>query len=824
MPKKSTAAVVDAANAGDEESGDVFVSYNPELVKEAPHVCPGCNKPVWHFHKRSGLCRECEQAAKQPAPVGPVVPESPPLAIGRRVYHVELKSVRPGPFQVRSDFSESALQELASSIQMHGVIQPIVVRRSSNFGTYELIAGERRWRASQLAGAETIPVIVRDCSDDEAAEFGILENVHRQQLNAIEEARAYRLLNERGKSQADIGRLMGKTQSAVANTIRLLKLPEPVQDLIAAGKLSAAHGVQLLRWTDFPAICEEIARLAAEKGAPVRMLEEPIPFMWDLIHRGLLRVFGNGVCDIAEFQQCQECPFGAARQPWSGGRVCLKPEHYAELESASMARLQQEHKARWDRIQADDEARKREEEALRSEELAAQREASAALQGVTAPPAVDEDARLKVLTLLGAGPADVGRLRAAAGCASWTEIVDLLDAMDADGLICKSAERNCYELREPAPGSSTVIDGHPAQPAPHANDHAHSHANSHVSEHVAETAPVPHPSSTKTAPGPDPVRERWQALVEFLDQPGRTVTVDARQLVIACAVASVDLYVNEAEGSAFQEIARSIPDDADESMREKLWLDGMLARAADALREIAGELISVDLYANEGHISAWLESLPDEEAEEVITIEPDELRAMAEIIRETTQERDTLKLQVKELLNQLERKSAPARMDLGDLEKQVRVHQAHANEQHAAADKLKGEVLQLRSERNSLEGKLKCATEVIEKLTERLAAMEDAAHAVPVEPSPNANGHHSNGNSSASLKQNPVPLSGEEQLIIRTLESAGGECSIGTVSNALGMDVSRYPGKRTIENLVRRGLVERRSDNVLALVTAELPA
>lgn len=159
--------------------------------------------------------------------------------------HLSVTQVRPNPYQPRQNFDPQNLQELADSIKAQGILQPIVVRRCD--GGFELIAGERRLRAAQLAGCETVPALVKKASDREMLELALLENLQREDLNPIEEARAYQsLLQEFHLRQEDVAQSVGKDRSSIANALRLLKLPQEFQDDIAAGRLSMGHARALL--------------------------------------------------------------------------------------------------------------------------------------------------------------------------------------------------------------------------------------------------------------------------------------------------------------------------------------------------------------------------------------------------------------------------------------------------------------------------------------------------------------------------------------------------------------------------------------------------
>lgn len=197
----------------------------------------------------------------------PVEPEKPAaLADGR----VPIEFVSPNPRNPRRHFAEADLADLAQSIREHGLVQPVVVRPTAQAGRYEIIAGERRWRAAQRAGVNEIPVIVRDVNDRTALELAIIENVQRTDLNAIEEALGYQqLIDDHSYTQADLGQVIGKSRSHVANTLRLLKLPDVVRDMLINGELSAGHARALIT-ADDPA---GLAKRIVEEGLSVRQAE-----------------------------------------------------------------------------------------------------------------------------------------------------------------------------------------------------------------------------------------------------------------------------------------------------------------------------------------------------------------------------------------------------------------------------------------------------------------------------------------------------------------------------------------------------------------------
>ncbi len=160
---------------------------------------------------------------------------------------LRLSDIEPNPDQPRREFDPEALAQLADSIAAHGLIQPIVVRSSATEGYYQIVAGERRWRASKMAGLSEVPVIVMEMDDKKAAQVALIENIQRENLNPMEEAAAYRsLLKDYGMTQEELSRQIGKSRSAVANTMRLLDLPDEICAMVRDGKLSAGHARALL--------------------------------------------------------------------------------------------------------------------------------------------------------------------------------------------------------------------------------------------------------------------------------------------------------------------------------------------------------------------------------------------------------------------------------------------------------------------------------------------------------------------------------------------------------------------------------------------------
>ncbi|MEO3786331.1 ParB/RepB/Spo0J family partition protein [Actinocorallia sp. B10E7] len=203
------------------------------------------------------------------------------LVDGARFAELPVKSISPNPRQPRTHFDEEALEELASSISIVGLLQPVVVRELGpetplESARYELIMGERRWRASQRAGLDRIPAIIRDTSDDDLLRDALMENLHRQQLNPLEEAAAYRqLLDDFGATHEQLAARVGRSRPHISNTLRLLNLPPAVQRRVAANVLSAGHARALLG-LDSPEAMEALATRIVAEGLSVRAVEEII--------------------------------------------------------------------------------------------------------------------------------------------------------------------------------------------------------------------------------------------------------------------------------------------------------------------------------------------------------------------------------------------------------------------------------------------------------------------------------------------------------------------------------------------------------------------
>ncbi len=201
-----------------------------------------------------------------------LVEASGPAAAGT-LHEIALDRIRPNRHQPRDAFDQEALQELAASIRRDGLLQPLVVREDGE-GGYELIAGERRWRAAQLVGLERVPVVIRRAGEDDALLLALVENVLRENLNPIEVARGYaRLADEFGLGPLEIAERVGKGRVAVANALRLLELPDEVLELLRAGRLTEGHGRAILQAPDHDAR-RALARRAVAEGLSVRQLEQ----------------------------------------------------------------------------------------------------------------------------------------------------------------------------------------------------------------------------------------------------------------------------------------------------------------------------------------------------------------------------------------------------------------------------------------------------------------------------------------------------------------------------------------------------------------------
>ncbi|HBK85248.1 MAG TPA: hypothetical protein DDZ53_04360, partial [Firmicutes bacterium] len=201
-----------------------------------------------------------------------LIPVEPQQEEGKASSTVLLRLIDPNPFQPRREFDPDRLRELAQSIELHGVLQPVVLRRKGT--RYQLLAGERRCRAANMVGLEEIPALVKDITDAEMMELAIVENLQREDLNAIEEAYGYdQLIKQLGMTQEEVARRIGRSRPHVTNTLRLLQLPQTLQEFVSRETISAGHARALVGVVD-PALQLELAALIIDKGLNVRQTEE----------------------------------------------------------------------------------------------------------------------------------------------------------------------------------------------------------------------------------------------------------------------------------------------------------------------------------------------------------------------------------------------------------------------------------------------------------------------------------------------------------------------------------------------------------------------
>ncbi len=224
--------------------------------------------------KRKGLGRGLDSLLPGRSAPTPS-PESSPLSAGNQ-QEVPVDLIDPNPYQTRRRIDEVALSELTESVRVSGVLQPVVLRPGQH-GRFQLVAGERRWLASKRAGKAAVPAVIRQISNEQAMEITIIENLQREDLNPVEQARAFeRLSREFGLTQEQIAARTGKDRASIANFIRLLKLPEALQEALELGTISFGHGKVLLSLVGFPEHLERAAREVIQKQLSVRQTEELI--------------------------------------------------------------------------------------------------------------------------------------------------------------------------------------------------------------------------------------------------------------------------------------------------------------------------------------------------------------------------------------------------------------------------------------------------------------------------------------------------------------------------------------------------------------------
>ena len=267
-----------------------------------------------------GLGALIRESEPQTAPTAPPTQAAATAAAPARAHvltgqqMMDIVLLDPSPYQPRTKFREEALEELARSIQKSGIIQPLLARPVG--GRFQLIAGERRWRAAQRAGLHSVPVILKDVPDQQALEMTLVENIQREDLNAIEQARAFdRLMKEFNLTQEQVAERTGKDRTTVTNALRLLKLESALQDMIEDGKITAGHGRALLMIAD-ETLKMKLAARAARGGLTVRQLEK----MLSRRVRG-----GGGVIKPVELDANTKSALDEL-QRYLGTRVYLRPK------------------------------------------------------------------------------------------------------------------------------------------------------------------------------------------------------------------------------------------------------------------------------------------------------------------------------------------------------------------------------------------------------------------------------------------------------------------------------------------------------------------
>lgn len=245
---------------------------------------------------------------------------------------VDINAIVPGKFQPRTEFEQEALKALADSIKEKGVLQPLLVRRQGD--KYELIAGERRWRASKLAGLSELPVVIKDLSDKEVLEAALVENILRENLSAIEEAEGYqRLIDEFSHTQEALSQVVGKSRSHISNTLRLLTLPTSVRDMIKDGRLSAGHARALVGLDDAELLAQQIVK----QNLNVRQVEELVARRKNVnINENQVKTpkeKDEDICDIErELIKSLGLRIKISPNKQGGGKVVLQYASVAELD------------------------------------------------------------------------------------------------------------------------------------------------------------------------------------------------------------------------------------------------------------------------------------------------------------------------------------------------------------------------------------------------------------------------------------------------------------------------------------------------------------
>jgi ParB/RepB/Spo0J family partition protein len=280
-------------------------------------------------------------------------PIDPPLELSGLTL-LDRRLLQPSPLNPRRAFPEAELAELAQSLREVGMLEPLIVRvappraeggtpaepvahRETPHATYEIVAGERRWRAAELAELASVPVRIASLTDRQHLTLALIENVQRQDLTPLEEAEGYRQLHDLGGlTQSQIAQRVGKAQPDIAKRLALLRLPEAVQAMIRAGTLSPSHGVIIARYMpSYPEVALHVAKITTQKGLSVKQLEhEPLPVPYALESRGLVRDLSSYSAKFDYQHVCANCPFQAHH-----GTHCIHPPHYDELQAAAIVDL-----------------------------------------------------------------------------------------------------------------------------------------------------------------------------------------------------------------------------------------------------------------------------------------------------------------------------------------------------------------------------------------------------------------------------------------------------------------------------------------------------
>ena len=239
------------------ETSAADFEQSPQVAKSPKKTTPVKPKP---------------EAKTQPVPTSKVVNQEEPLT--NRVINLAIEKIFPNSDQPRKDFLKEPLEELANSIKVQGVLQPITVRKKGT--SFEIVAGERRWRASQIAGLDSVPAIVKDIDDQKSMELALIENLQREDLNIVEEAMGYQLLiDEYDLSQQELAQKIGKSRSAITNSLRVLVLPRDVKEMLRQSLITFGHAKVLLGVED-PKVQTKLARKTVQKKLSVRALEKEV--------------------------------------------------------------------------------------------------------------------------------------------------------------------------------------------------------------------------------------------------------------------------------------------------------------------------------------------------------------------------------------------------------------------------------------------------------------------------------------------------------------------------------------------------------------------